>query len=260
MGLRLQHYPPWLIAYGTRLSTRMRASSEEVHPKTGARPAVRHLPPSPLVRPSSTLIHHPATRKHLSLLTATRGPIPSGKPKKPNSPGVMKSTHSRVSSRPMRMSRWRFDWGRMGIWGFCGAHTFNATRHLRSEGPAHLTHDLPLHHKSHGHVQSKQLPLHLEFQVVLRRFPLQVTTSLVSGRWMRARRRRLTFSNLSRILLVDVTSAARLRGPCLSVSWRPKLLVVSWTVAALSPLPGTMRRESCGHVGFNCSLSMHSKY
>ena len=115
------------------------------------------------------------------------------------------------------------------------AHTHSITPDIYNlNGPTHLTDDLPLHHKSHGHVQSKQLPLHLEFQVVLRRFPLQVTTSLVSGRWMRARRRRLTFSNLSRILLVDVTSAARLRGPCLSVSWRPKLLVVSWTVAAFA--------------------------
>ena len=121
-------------------------------------------------------------------------------------------------------------------------------------GPTHLTDDLPLHHQPHRHMQPEQLPLHLELQVILRRLPLQVTTSLVSGRWMRARRRRLTFSNLSRILLVDVISAARLRGPCLSVSWRPKLLVVSWTVAALSPLPGTMRRESCGHVGFNLIL------
>ena len=36
-----------------------------------------------------------------------------------DAPEPMKSAHSSVSSRPMRMSRWRLDWGRMGMCGFC---------------------------------------------------------------------------------------------------------------------------------------------
>ena len=53
-----------------------------------------------------------------------------------------------------------------------------------------------------------------------------------------------TFSRRSRTVLVFVISAARLRGPCLRESWRPKLLLVSWTEAALQSRLGTMRRDS----------------
>ncbi len=35
-----------------------------------------------------------------------------------DAPEPMKSAHSSVSSRPMRISRWRLDWGRMGMCGF----------------------------------------------------------------------------------------------------------------------------------------------
>ena len=47
-----------------------------------------------------------------------------------DAPEPMKSAHSSASSRPMRMSRWRLDWGRIGMCGFYGggAHDMSLCR------------------------------------------------------------------------------------------------------------------------------------
>ena len=58
-----------------------------------------------------------------------------------------------------------------------------------------------------------------------------------------------TFSSLSLIELTVFTSDARLRGPCLRVSCRPRELAVSWMVAVLGAEVGTsLSEESCDHI------------
>ncbi len=103
-----------------------------------------------------------------------------------------------------------------------------------TEGNTDLTDELALHEDAHGHVQSKELSLHLELHVVLCRLPLgERQERRVNGSSCEDNRNMRTFSRRSWTVFVLVTSAARLRGPCLRESWRPKLLVVSWTEAVL---------------------------
>ena len=74
-------------------------------------------------------------------------------------------------------------------------------------------------------------------------------TIVISNETMRSREVIRTFSSLSLIELTVFTSDARLRGPCLRVSCKPRELAVSWMVAVFGAEVGTsLSEESCDHI------------
>jgi hypothetical protein len=105
----------------------------------------------------------------------------------------IKSTVSSISSRPMRISRERFDWGRVGMCGFCTTWSvtckmttqtwrFMSTRmtmvmRRMTRRTTHARDDLALHEQPDGGVDAVDVALHRQLEVVLGLVPLHCDLS-----------------------------------------------------------------------------------